>query len=192
MPPSQVIHFSAPPKAICLAGAKALPSFTEEVLEAARREGYHRGAEETARTLERQLVEQRAELMHLQAETFTALNQQHAAMFEQLRGVLPELVMESVARILGGTQPDREGVLRIVDDLLGELAPSGEAIEVQLHPGDLAMISGYEEKLGEKFPAIAFRPNAEMQPGDAVVRSRFGVIDGRLGTKFRSVEAMFQ
>ena len=191
-PTSKVIHFSAPMKAIFLAGTKPVLSFTEEELEAARREAYHRGAEETSRTLERQLVEQRAELVHLQSETFTALNQQHAAMLEQLRGVLPELVMEGVARILGGTQPDRDGVIRIVDDLLGELAPSGEAIEVQLNPGDLELISGYETNLREKFPAIAFRPSADLQSGDGVVRSRFGVIDGRLGTKFRSVEAMFQ
>ena len=192
MPAPQVIHFSAPVKAIFLAGTKPSPTFTGEELEAVRREGYHRGAEETARTLERQLVEQRAELVHLQSETFVALERQQAALLEQMRLLLPELVMEGIARILGGTEPDRAGVIRIVDDLLGEFSPGGETIEVQLHPADLAMISGYEEKLREKFPAIAFRASAELQPGDGVVRSRFGVIDGRLGTKFRAVEAMFQ
>ncbi len=192
MPAQKFIQFSAPVKAVFLAGTKPLPSFTPEEIEAARREGYHRGAEETSRTMERQLFEQRAELIHLQSETFAALQGQHAAVLEQFRAVLPELVMEGVARILGGAQPDRAGVIRIVDDLLGELSPTGEAIEVQLSPSDLEMISGYEENLREKYPAIAFRSGADLQPGDAVVRSRFGVIDGRLGTKFRSVEAMFQ
>ena len=192
MPSHNIVHFNEPVKAIFLAGSKPALVFTLEDLEVARREGYHRGAEETSRTLERQLMEQRAELVHLQSETFVALSAQHAAMFEQLRGVLPELVMEAVARILGGTPPDRATLIRIVDDLLGEFAPSGEAIEVQLHPADLEMISGYEENLREKFPAIAFRANADLQPGDGVVRSRFGVVDGRLATKFRSVEAMFQ
>ncbi|MGB8170732.1 MAG: FliH/SctL family protein [Chthoniobacteraceae bacterium] len=192
MPSPKVVHFSQPLKALVLAGTKAAPLFTLEDLEAARREGYHRGAEETSRTLERQLVEQRAELVHLQSDTFVALVAQQSAMFDQLRAVLPELTMEAVARILGGVQWDREAVIRIVDDLLAELAPSGEAIEVQLNPTDLEMISGYEENLREKFPAIAFRSNADLQPGDGVVRSRFGAIDGRLTTKFRAVEAMFQ
>lgn len=192
MPSPKVVHFSVPAKSITLAGSQPAPAFTQEELEAARREGYHRGSEEASRTLERQLMEQRAELVHLQSDTFTALTAQHGAMFEQLRAVLPELVMEAVARILGGTRPDREALIRIVDDLLGEFAPSGEAIEVQLHPSDLELIAGYEANLREKFPAVAFRPNSDLQPGDGVVRSRFGVIDGRLGTKFRSVEGLFQ
>lgn len=192
MPSHKVVHFSQPVKAIFLAGSQPPPVFTQEDVEAARREGYHRGAEETSRTLERQLIEQRAELVHLQSETFVALGAQHAAMIEQLREVVPEMVMEAVARILGGVQWDRTALTRIVDDLLAELAPSGESIEVQLNPTDLEMMTGYEENLREKFPAIAFRPNADLQPGDGVVRSRFGVIDGRLSTKFRSVEAMFR
>jgi flagellar assembly protein FliH len=192
VPSHKVIQFSAPVKAIVLAGTKPSAIFTQEDLEAARREGYHRGAEETSRTLERQLVEQRAELVHLQSKTFTALVAQQAAMFDQLRSVLPELTMEVVARVLGSVEWDRAAIERIVDDLLGELAPNGEPIEVQLNPADLELVSGYEENLREKFPAIAFRSNADLQPGDGVVRSRFGVIDGRLSTKFRSVEAMFQ
>lgn len=188
----QLVQFSEPVKAIYLAGGHAPMIFTHADLEAARREGYHRGAEETQRSFERQLLEQRTELIHLQSETFVALVQQHGKVLAQFRDVLPLLTMEAVARILGGLAPERELITRIVDDLLAEFVPTGEAIEVQLHPRDLEMISGYEEKLREKFPAIAFKPNSELQPGDGVVRSRFGVIDGRLATKFRSVEAMFQ
>jgi flagellar assembly protein FliH len=192
MPSHKVIQFPQPLKGVFLAGTQPLPRFSEEELEAARREGYHRGAEDTSRVLERQLMEQRAELVHLQSETFLALNQQHAAMFEQLRAVVPQLVMEAVARILGGTPPDAQAVMRIVDDLLAELTPTGEAVEVQLSATDLELITGYEEKVREKFPAIAFKASSELQPGDAIVRSRFGLIDGRMSTKFQAVEAMFQ
>ena len=192
MPSHKVIQFHAPLKAVAIAGAPLPVIFTQADLDAARREGYHHGAEEASKSLERQLVEQRAELVHLQSETFAALIQQHGAMLEQLKGLVPELVMEGVARILGGLQTDRENLIRIVDDLLGELTPSGQAIEVQLHPGDLELVNGYEKDLREKFPAIAFKVGSDLQPGDAVVRSQFGVIDGRLGTKFRMVEALFQ
>jgi len=189
---NQIVQFSQPLKGVSLGASPLAPIYTREELEAASREAYHRGAEETSRTFERQLVEQRTELVHLQSGTFVALGTQREAMMDQLRGIVPELVMEAVARILGGMQWDRAAVIRIVDDLLAELAPNGEAIEVQLSPVDLELVTGYEENLREKFPAIVFRANSDLQPGDGVVRSRFGVIDGRLSTKFRSVEAMFQ
>jgi flagellar assembly protein FliH len=192
MTPHRVLQFSQPAKAIYLAGVPQPLLYTAADLEAARREGYHRGSEEASRILERQLLEQRAELVHLQSETFVAVGAQHATLLEQVRALVPQLVMEAVARILGGTAPDREAVIRIVDDLLGELAPTGESIEVQLNAHDFELINGYEENLRELFPAISFRASGELQPGDAVVRSRFGVIDGRLGTKFRAVEALFQ
>lgn len=191
-PSAKLIRFSESPRAIVLAAPPAAGALSHDELEAARREGYHRGAEETSRSLERQLIHQREELVQLQSETFAALTRQQAAMFEQLREAMPGLVMEAVARILGGFQPDAETVRRIVDDVLGELAPTGEAVEVTLHPHDLEMIAGYEPNLREKFPTLAFKPGPDLQRGDAVVRSRFGVVDGRLGTKFRAVEAMFQ
>lgn len=187
-----VVQFSDPLRAIYPAGTPPPAIYTLAELEAARREGYHRGAEETSKTLERQMLEQRSELVHLQSDTFVAVQEQHASLFEQFRAILPQLVMEAVARILGGTQPDREILRRVVDDLLGELAPTGEAVEVQLNAHDLELIGGYEANLRDKFPGLCFKASAELQPGDAIVRSRFGVVDGRLGTKFKAVEAMFQ
>jgi len=187
-----LVQFSQPVRAVYLAGQSAPAIFTQADCDTASREAYHRGAEETARTLERQMLEQRDELIHLQSQTFVALAEQRAALVEQVRELVPQLVMEGIARMLGGVQPDREGVTKIVDDLLAELTPTGEVIEVQLSATDLEMITGYEEKLREKFPAIAFRVGGDLLPGDAIVRSRFGTIDARLSTKFKMVEAMFQ
>jgi len=187
-----IVPFSAPVRSIHVAGQAAPTLFTYADLEAARCEGYHRGAEETARTLERQMLEQRDELIHLQSQTFVALSEQRSALVDQVRELLPQLVMEGVARMLGGFQPEREALTKIVEDLLGELTPTGEVIDVQLNAQDLELISGYEANLREKFPAIAFRIGSDLKPGDAVVRSRFGTVDGRLSTKFKMVEALFQ
>ncbi len=188
----RIVQFSQPVRAVYLAGQAAPVHFTHAELEAADREGYRRGSEEASRMLERQMLEQRDELIHLQSQTFVALDEQRAALVGQVRDFLPQLVMEGIARILGGFQSDRENVIRIVDDLLAELSPTGETLEVQLNSADLEMITGYDETLREKFPAIAFRAGTGLRPGDAIVRSRFGTIDGRLGTKFKMVEAMFE
>ncbi len=186
------IRLHASPTGVFLAGTKPRPTFTEAEMEAAKREAHHRGADEAARLLERQMLEQRGELIHLQAQTFTALVEQHAVLVQQVHEVVPELVLEAIARVLAGTPIDRETVIRIVTDLLGEVAPGREQVEVQLAPGDLNLISGYEENFREKYPAIVFRADAELRPGDCKVRSRFGVIDGRLATKLRALESFFK
>ena len=186
-----LVQFSAPVRAIYVAGQAAPLLFTHRDIEAAQREGYHRGAQEAAGTLERQMLEQRDELVHLQSQTFVALTEQHTALAGQVRALLPQLVMEGIARILSGFQPDGTALARIVDDLLAELTPTGEAVEVQLAAQDLELITGYEATLREKFPAISFVVGRDLRPGDALVRSRFGTIDGRLSTKFKIVEALF-
>ena len=186
------IKVHAPLKALFLAGTKPLPTFTEEELAAAKREAYQRGSEEASRLIEGQMLEQRAEILHLQSETFAAVARQHAALVQQLRDVLPELAMEAVARILATTEIDREAVMRICRDLLCEIAPGREQVEVQLSPGDLGLIAGYEEGFRERHPEIVFRADPELKPGDSIVRSRFGVVDGRLATKLRIVEGFLK
>lgn len=192
MPSSSTIKLHASLKALFLAGTKPRPTFTSEELEAAKRDAYHRGSEEAARLIERQMLEQRADIVHLQSQTFAAVAQQHAALVQQLHDLLPELAMEALARILATTEFDRAAVLRISRDVLSEIAPGREQVEVQLAPRDLELIAGYEDGFRERHPAIAFCADPELTPGDCVVRSRFGVVDGRLSTKLRTVEGFLK
>ena len=192
MPALKPIRLHAPPKSVFVAGHKPVRTFTEAEFETAKREAYHAGAEETARRMEKQMLEQRGELVRLQSETLAKLAEQHTALARQLHDALPELTIEAAARVLASTTIDREAVLRIVEDLLGEIAPGPEQFEVQLAPQDLEAITGHDAQLREKHPQIAFRANTQLRPGDCMVNSRFGVIDGRLGTKLRALEGFFR
>lgn len=192
LPDPTALKLPGPLRAVWLAGKKPRPTFDEEQLEAARREAYHRGAQEATRVLEKQMLEQRAEMMHLQSETFAALTRQHAALLEQLHTALPELALEAAARVLAGAAIDRAAVLAITRDLLEEIAAGSEKVEVRLHPRDLELIAGCEETFREKHPEITFRADAELRPGDGLVRGRFGVIDGRVATKLRALEGMLK
>lgn len=186
------IRLHASPKLVFVAGHKPARTFTEEEFEAAKSEAYNAGAQETARRMEKQMLEQRGELVRLQTETLANLAQQHATLASQLLEAIPDLTVEATARVLASTTIDREAVLRIVADMLGEIAPGPEQLEVQLAPQDLESIAGHDAEFREKHPAITFRANAELRPGDCQVRSRFGVIDGRLGTKLRALEGFFR
>ena len=192
MPALDPIRLHASPKNLVIAGPRKLVTFTEEEIESAKRDAYRRGSEEAARLLERQMIEQRSEMVALQSQTFTTLAEQHTALVQQLHDVVPELVIEGVARVLANTGFDREAIVCIANDLLAEVAPGRDQVELQLAPADLELIAGYEESFREKHPAILFQANADLRPGDCVVRSRFGMIDGRLATKLRALEGFLK
>ncbi len=186
------IRLHASPKRIALAAPRGESTFSEDDVEAARRDGYRRGSEEATRLLERQMIEQRAAMVALQSETFTAVTQQRDLLVQQMREVVPELVLEAVARVLADTDMDREKVVRIANDLLCEVAPGREEIELQLSPHDLELIEGYEGGFREKHPAITFRANTELRSGDCRIVGRFGFIDGTLATKLRALDGFMR
>lgn len=192
MPTDNVIKIHAPLKGVSLLGTRPRATYSEEQLEAAKRDAYQRGSDEAGRLIERQMVEQREELLHLQTETFAAVARQHEGLARQLYEMVPELALEAVARILAKTDFDRELVLGITRDVLAEIEPSGAPVEVQLSARDLALIAGYDDGFREKHPAISFRSNPELKTGDCIVRSRYGVVDARLATKLRTVEGFLQ
>ena len=192
MPVLEPIRLHAPLKNIALAAPRGAATFTDEDIEAAKREAYRRGSEEATRLLERQMIEQRGEMLALQSKTFAALTAQHAALAQQLHDVVPELVIEGVARVLATTEFDREAVVRIATDLLAEVAPGREQVELQLAPADLDLIAGYDAGFREKHPEITFRANPDLRSGDCMAQSRFGMIDGRLATKLRALEGFLK
>jgi flagellar assembly protein FliH len=189
---SDPIRFSQPLRKVVLASTEAAPVFSNEDIEAAKREAYQRGCADASAMVEQHLVEQRHEVVHLQQKTFAALSAQHQALAAQMRAVMPELTMEAVRRVLAKIEIDRDLVVRIVEEVLSEIAEGRQAIEVTLSEHDLKLIEGNEARFREKYPDIEFRTDAEMQPGDCVVRSRHGAIDARLSTKLKTVEQAFR
>ncbi len=192
MPVLEPIRLHAPLKSIALAAPRGAATFTDDDIETAKREAYRRGSEEATRLLERQMIEQRSEMVALQSQTFAALAEQHAALVRQLHEVVPELVVEAVARVLANTEFDRAAVTCVANDLLAEVAPGREQVELQLAPRDLELIAGYEEGFREKHPAIVFHANPDLRSGDCTLHSRFGIIDGRLATKLRALEGFLK
>ena len=168
------------------------PMFSAQELEDARRQGYQRGFEDASAVIETQLIEQREEVVHLQQKTFEGLTGHHDSLVRQLRAAIPELTMDIVRRVLGGMQPDPDAVLRIVNEVLQGIAPGPENVEISLSGRDLQLLESYESGLRERYPQIEFRADPDLQPGDCIVTSRFGALDGRLATKLRSVDRLFQ
>lgn len=188
---SGVIKFLFSPRAVVFDTPEAAPAKKADV-EAARKEGYQRGFEEASMLLQRQLLEQRDDVLHLQQKTFSALEKHHASLITQLGQALPNLTMEAIRRIVAGVELDGEMIVRIVNELLAEIHPGPGALEVSLSEHDLRLIAANEESFRSKYPGIHFSSDPGLSPGDCVVRSLFGTIDGRMATKLKTMEAMLQ
>lgn len=190
MPSPNVIRFSKAPVSIRLVGAepeKPAPAFTEQQLDDAKREAYQRGIEEASRALEKQMFEQREEVLHLQQETFKSLAKAHESLLAQFQAVLPELVLDVTKRALGGAEFSREIIAAIVREVLGEIPPDSGAVEVSMPPQDLTLIEKNDAEFRTRHPEISFRADANLKSGDCFVRSRFGVVDARLSTKLKNL-----
>ena len=187
MPPSEhVIRFSVPPRAVHIAGSPPPErTFSQRECDAACREARQRGSDEATQLLERQMLDLRADVMHLQTATFAKLAATHADLIAQFRELVPGLVIEAASRVLAATPVSRDTVLAVVGEMLRGVENSSPDLEVRLAQRDLELIAGHEDGFREKHPALTFRADAELKPGDCVVQSRFGMLDGRTATKLQ-------
>ena len=184
--PEHIIRFAVPPRRVVVAGTpEPSRTCTAEEFEAACREARQRGADEAMEVMERQMLELRADVQHLQSRTFAELAAAHAAVVAQFRALLPRLATEAASRVLAGMPLSRDAVLGIVAEMLHNIEPGSPELEVRLAPSDLELIAGNESGFREKHPAIIFRADGELKPGDCVVQSRFGMLDGTVATKLQ-------
>ncbi len=185
-PSDHVIHFPVAPRTIEIVGTPGPGRiFSQQEYEAGCSEARQRGADDAMEMMERQMLELRADVLHLQSRTFTELAAAHAAVIAQFRALLPELVTEAASRVLAVTPLSRDTVLKIVDEMLRNIEPGSPELEVRLASSDLESIAGHDADFRERHPAIIFRADPDLKPGDCIVQSRFGMLDGTIWTKLQ-------
>lgn len=184
--PEHVIRFPMPPRRVVIAGTpEPGRTYTEQEFETACREARQRGADEAMALMERQMLDLRADVQHLQSRTFTELSEAHATVVAQFRALLPQLAAEAASRVLAGALLSQDTVLGIVSEMLQNIEPGSPDLEVRLAPADLELIAGHESDFREKYPAIIFRADGDLKRGDCIVQSRFGMLDGTIATKLQ-------
>lgn len=184
--PEHIIRFPVQPRRVVIAGTpEPGRTYTEQEFEAACREARQRGADEAMALMERQMLDLRTDVQHLQSRTFTELAEAHATVVAQFRALLPKLATEAASRVLAGALLSQDTVLGIVGEMLQNIEPGSPDLEVRLAPADLELIAGHESDFREKHPAILFRADGDLQRGDCIVQSRFGMLDGTIATKLQ-------
>lgn len=186
MPRNHIIAFDRPLVAVSLPG-HAQRRYTEAELAAARAAGYREGTDAARAFADEQLVELRAEIQTLSEGIFRQLAEASQRLEDQVRDALPLLAVEVGQRLLANFIPPPELVERLCREALDQLYPERDDLELVVGPRDAAVLERLLPAWRAHFPNLKVTIDDVLNPGDCLVRSRFGVTDARGSAKLDSL-----
>ena len=151
-------------------------------------EAYRRGVDDARGSADQQMVEFRSEMERLGDGILKKLSEIEPAMMVQLREALPGLAQEIARRLLAGFEPPPEVIARFCHEALSQIFPEQEGLELSLSPRDAEQLRQLNPDWLQRYPGLRVRSDASLEAGDCLVRSRFGLTDGRRQTKLAALE----
>ncbi len=165
----------------------ALRQHTAAELLAARAAGYQEGGDAARDFSNQQIVDLRADMQTLQAGLFQRLTTVHEQLGEQVRAALPALTVELGQRLLAGIVPPPELVEKLCREALDQLYPERDGLELVVGPRDAAALERLVPAWRVHFTNLRVTIDDTLNPGDCLVRSRFGVTDARASSKLEGL-----
>ena len=194
-----------------------LPSVAASQSDQSAADAMQKGKTEATEFYQNEIAQLRDELGVRQSKLLSDLNTKIDQVLTELEDRLPDLVLGLVERVLPGIEFDREAIVQIVSSMITEFTNDEEALEVYLCPDDLALLKALnasdkpapknededgfasaiagifdnldgDDALLPEFPKVKFFEDSSLGRGDCQVKSRFGLLDGRISTKLRRVE----
>jgi flagellar assembly protein FliH len=187
VPFAKLIAFDRPLAGATLPG-QAGKSYTEAELATKLQAAFHAGVDSARAAADQQMVELRADLGALSDGVLKRLNEMEPVLLGQLREALPGLALEIARRLLAGFEPSAEIIERLGREALDQLYPERENLELSLCPRDGELVDRVNPEWKTRYPGLRVRIDPALSPGDSVVRSRFGLTDGRQQAKLAALE----
>jgi flagellar assembly protein FliH len=187
MPNTQLIPFDRPLAGVALPG-DAGRYFTESELAARAEKAFRRGVDSARELADQQMVEYRSDISQLSDGILRKVASLEASILSQLNASLPALAVEIARRLLAGYEPPPEVVSKLCTEALEELFPERENLELVVSGRDAALLEGLNPAWEQRYPGLRITSEPSLVPGDCQVRSRFGLIDGRMATKLTALE----
>jgi flagellar assembly protein FliH len=133
---------------------------------------------------------ERAEALARVAHAVEILKLQSARLAEQARSDALEIGFEVARRILEAELHADPGVMINLVRTAVERAGASRSISVRVHPEDLAAVTSAAEagELGVGVAKIEVVPDPNLAPGDVLVDTDFGRVDGRLRTRLDELQ----
>jgi flagellar assembly protein FliH len=186
MPEAILIAFDRPLSGAATAG-QAGRYCSEKDLADRDHAAFRRGVDSERAHADQQMVEFRADVGQLSDGLLRKISTLETLVVGQLNDALPALAMEIARRLLAGYEPPPEVVSRLCGEALEELFPERENLELVVGPRDAALLEGIRPAWKQRYPGLRVNCDDTLSPGDCQVRSRFGLIDARLGTKLSAL-----
>lgn len=175
---------------LATASAPAPAGPSESEVREREQAAYERGRCEGMEALNEQLIRQRQELVELQNGVLDKLRQAVPGVVRETEQTLTALALEVAQRLVAGLPIDATLVAAAVREAMAQVEEQTE-FHVHLHPEDLELLRRANSDLLDAkpgVPPVLFHPAADVPRGGCVVRTRFGVIDGRRETKLELLQ----
>lgn len=183
---TRLIPFDRPLATAAIAGQSRL--LDEREISELRAAAYREGADAARAAADQQMVDLRHGLQQLQEGLFGRLAGAEAAIVTQLQNALPALAIDLARRLLAGYEPGAEVVQAHCREVLEELYPERENLELMICPRDAALLEKLNSSWSAQYPGLRITADAALSAGDCQVRSRFGITDARISAKFETLE----
>lgn len=142
-----------------------------------------RGYDEGAAHVNQQILEQRNEINEMRALLFENAEQAVQTAISEVRGALPQLVVQAVRRLIKDFEWNAESVNRAAEDVLAEAGVDPSEIELRLNPKDLELLRDLDPSMAERHPGVKLVGDEHLERGGCEGITRFGKIDGRISHK---------
>ena len=178
---------------------------------------YNRGKEEASQFYKEEISQLRANFAETQSKLLSKINDNADEVLAKLDDRLPDLVLGLAERVLGQLSLDRDSIEQIVRSMVSEFSGDDEKLEVYLCSKDLGLLKAIAEPekppenkeneagfasaiagifdgldgddaLLDGYPNVKFFEDSSLQSGDCQIKSRLGLLDGRISTKLRKIE----
>jgi len=186
MPLTKLVNFDRPLTGAILPG-RSVRVYTDTEVEAIRRESFRQGQDAARAFGDRQLVDIRSDVQHLQDGIFGKLADIEPTLLGQIRAALPDLALDLARRLMAGFEPSPEIIERICREALDQLCPERENLELILSPRDAHLLEQVSPEWLQRYPGLKVRTDVSLVAGDCQVRSRFGLTDARRVTKLETL-----
>ncbi|OAM88620.1 hypothetical protein AW736_16275 [Termitidicoccus mucosus] len=171
------------------AAAAARADATAASLAAAREEGMAEGARRERARAQVEIDALAARVRALETGVFAKLASLNDDLLAQVRSALPPLALEVGQRLLGEFVPPAKVVKRVCEEVLEQLHPETEDLELVVGSRDAALLERVLPEWQTRYPGLKLAVDETLSPGDCMVRSRFGVVDGRRAAKLEALKS---
>lgn len=109
-------------------------------------------------------------------------------LLQAMQAEIPGLVIKLLKKVLGAYAIDASMIHSILQDALKEVSEDNAYVEVFISQQDWDTLKLDDADWAHSYPKVSFFRDEKLKSGDCLLKSRFGLIDGRLEKKLLKIE----